>query len=184
MADNTVIMCVVAAIALLVIFMLFGCKVTCSSREGYKPGGIASQSYGLHRTPVDFDFKSDDGYSRNPHYQSDPTSYFQPLERGPIDFYMPTRRLEGGFQGKVFDFYDPNYDGPGKDIHHVPNDVHTRFNLTNIGSIGKRNFMDDLYDPAFGPPGYQYNAQRFIDMHPIPREYGGPSFLTHDKIGN
>lgn len=183
--DKCVIVCVGVIVAILVLFLLFGCKVRCSSmREGYRPGGIASQNYGLRRTPVDFVFKGDNGYQKDPHYQTDPTSYFQPLENGPIDFEADTRRIDGGFQGKVFDFYDPNYPGRGKDIHHIPNDTHTRFNLTNIGAMGKRDFLDNLYNPRFGPPGYAFTAQRFIDMDPVPPLYGGLGFLTHDKIGD
>lgn len=109
-----------------------------------------------------------------------------PLEHGPIDFYHELRRLEEhGKFGKVFDWQGANYSGSGRPIHHISNDAHNRYNLTHIGSQGKRNYMDNIYNDLFGTPGFQNTEQRYVVPNPDRhRIYGGPQFLTHDHIGN
>lgn len=184
---SKIIIGVVVVLAIAVIFMLFGCRIKCGSgAEHYKPGGLASTCHGLTRSPVDFVFKSDKGYQHNPHYQTNPMSMLQPLEHGPIDFYHEMRRLDGdkGF-GHVYDWQGANYPGYGLPITHIENDEHNRYNLTHIGSQGKRNYMDNIYSKFFGEPGFQNTEQRYVRPDPTRhRIYGGPSFLTHDHIGN
>lgn len=185
--SSKIIGAIVAVLAVAVLFMLFGCKITCGkSEEHYKPGGLASSCYGLTRSPVDFVFKHDKGYQHNPHYQTNPMSMLQPLEHGPIDFYHELRRLEDhGKFGTVFDWQGANYSGSGRPIHHISNDEHNRYNLTHIGSQGKRNYMDNIYSDLFGTPGFQNTEQRYVVPNPDRhRIYGGPHFLTHDNIGN
>ena len=170
-----VVLCIVA------IFMLFGCRMKCGrSAEGYRPSELGQQCSALLRSPVDYVFKDNHGYQQNPHYQANPSSHFQPLNEGPIDFFPDARRLE---ENKMYDGFGANFAGDGKDLHKFENDEHNRFNLTNIGSLGERNYLDDVWNKAFGPYGFQNTEQRRIELSEFERLYGGNDFFPYNRSG-
>lgn len=185
-SDSMVITVVCVLAVALLLYMLLGCRMKCSSFEGYRPGELPGYCNGLMRSPVDFAMKGAFGYQSNPHYQQNPSNRFQPLEQGPIDFYFDERKLDPGSPfGEVFGAFNPDYAGSGRDLKHIENDSHNRFNLTNIGALGMRNYMDNIWDPSFGPYGFQDTEQRRVQVNPyFDKIYGGRDFLTHDKIGN
>lgn len=181
---NVALTVVVVVAVVAVLFMLYGCKIKCNKTEGYKPGGLASQCVGLNRSPVDFAFKGDYGPQKNPHYQTNPMSKYQPLSQGPVDMYHDERMLDDQFN-KFYDWTDPNYAGHGKPILNIWNDERNRTNLTNIGAVPKRNYMDNIYNPSFGPKGILNTEQARTFPDPFfSKMYGGPDFLIHDRIGN
>ena len=194
--SGTVLLLLVV-LAVIVLFLVGGCSLSCSQKsgfkqgtqedstiEGYKRSCLANDCFGLQRTPVDYAFKYPHGWQRNPHYQANPADEHQPLDYGPIDLYPDIRKLNKN-NGVLFQQYRQDWKGCGKDTVYLTNDSKNRFDLTNIGDQGARVQLDDLYSPRFGPKGYQYNERSFDEPNPFyDKLYGGAEFLVHDKLGD
>ena len=180
MSNGVIILIVIAVIAALI---LCG-KLTCSTREGYTRSCLGNDCYGLQRTPVDYAQKYPHGWQRNPHWRADPSNKYQPLDFGPIDFHSDLRRLDNN-NGVLFQQYGNNWKGCGRNIVSLTNDSKNRFDLTNIGDYSARQTLDDMYNPRFGPRGFSNTEQTYNEPNPYFKQlYGGPNFLTQDKLGD
>lgn len=181
--SGTVLILILIIIAV-VLFLVGGCKLHCSLKEGYKRSCLANDCYGLQRTPVDYAFKYPHGWQRNPHYQANPRDEHQPLAYGPIDFYSDSRRLHK-YDGVLFQQYRNDWPGCGKDMVYLTNDEKNRFDLTNIGDQGARNQLDNMYNPRFGKWGIPFTERTFDEVNPYyDKLYGGSDYLVHDKLGD
>lgn len=181
-SGTTVILIVIAVV--LVVFLLAGCKLSCkSSKEGYKRSGLAGDCFGLQRTPVDYAMKYPHGWQRNPHYQTDPANEHQPLEFGPIDFYRDERALAAG---KLYEQYNNNWGGCGKQLMYLSNDSKNRFDLTRVGDQGARVQLDDMYNTRFGKRGPSHTERSYDEPNPFFKPiYGGPKWLVRaSKLGD
>lgn len=175
---------IIAGVILLALF-LFGCRLKCGSKkENYTRTCLAGDCFGLQRTPVDYAQKYPNGWQRNPHYKANPADEHQPLEFGPIDFYPDTRRMNAN-NGVLFQQYRDDWKGCGKGGVYLTNDEKTRFDLTNLGDVGARAQLEDMYNPRFGPRGYQHNERSYDEPNPyFDKIYGGAKWLHNSKIGN
>ncbi len=181
MKQNTILILVVALV--LVGLVYYKCMKS-PSREGYIRSSLANDCFGLQRSPVDYAFKFDHGWQRNPHWQASPGNKFQPLDYGPIDLFADERRLVKN-HGTVFQQYRSDWKGCGQDVPYLVNDEKTRFDLTNIGDQGARDQLDNIPSVRFGPPGYD-NNERSMDRRDNSRGkiYGGSAFLKFDRLGD
>lgn len=181
--SGTVVLCV-AVLVVIVLFLVGRCTLSCKAplKEGYKRSCLGNDCTGMQRTPVDYAFKYPHGWQRNPHWKADPSNEHQPLDYGPIDLYPDARRL-AAHNGVLFQQYRQYWGGCGKkNTVYLTNDEKNRFDLTNIGDEGARNQLEDMYNPRFGPKGYQ-NTERTYDE---PNPYYGKLYwkdLPEDRIG-
>lgn len=178
-SNGTLIVVIVAVVALL--FILGGCTLSCSKgREGYTRAGLGNQCAGMQRTPVDYAFKSPNGWQRNPHWQVDPSNEHQPLDYGPVDFWKDSRRLAAG---ELFQQYSNNWQGCGKQLTTIANDETNRFDLTQGGNVHARRVLDNSYNPRFGPEGPSFNELTLSEPSPYFKKiYGGPEFLFRTRL--
>ena len=187
MNTNGVTILIVILLIVGVLFLVGRCKLDCTekaTREGYVRSCLAGDCFGLQRTPVDYALKYPHGWQRNPHYRANPRDEHQPLDYGPIDFHSDLRRLDK-FNGVLFQQYGNWWTGCGKDIVYLTNDSKNRFDLTNVGDYGARQTLDDMYNQRFGPKGWNNTERQYDEPNPYyTKLYGGPSYLTHDKLGD
>lgn len=178
--DRTLcIVCVLAVIGLAVWWFCFKGK---SVKEGYKRSCLANDCYGLQRTPVDYAFKNPDGWQRNPHWQANPSSEYQPLDQGPIDFFQARRKLHNK---TLFKQYRGDWGGCGNDAVTLTNDEKNRFDLTNVGDYGARLQLDDMRNPRFLGKGPAHTERTYDQPNPFfDKIYGGRNYLVHDKLGD
>jgi len=181
-SGTVLILCIIVIVA--IIFLVGGCSLKCSMKEGYKRSCLGNDCYGLQRTPVDYAFKHPHGWQRNPHWQANPADEHQPLDYGPIDFYSDQRRLNAN-NGVLFQQYRNDWKGCGKDTVYLTNDEKNRFDLTNIGDQGARVQLDNMWNPRFGKHGVAYTERVFDRVNPyFDKIYGGRRYLVHDKLGD
>jgi len=184
MNGNILTIVIIVILVLAVLFLIGSCKLDCTSniREGYIRSCLGGDCYGLQRTPVDYAFKYPHGWQRNPHYRTDPSVKYQPLDYGPVDLWADARKLG---TGKIFKQYDNWWAGGGRNLVHLSNDEKNRFDLTNIGDYSGRQALDDMYSPRFGPKGWTNNESDYDEPNPyFSKIYGGTQWLTNDKIGD
>jgi len=178
------------AVLLVVLFFAGGCKIMCNKQgfstgtqkniEGFQRQCLGGTCAGMQRSPVDYAMKDPAGWQRNPHYRSYPVVNYQPLEFGPVDFFRYSRELE---TGELFDQYRQTWLGIGKQATSMANDEKNRFDLTWMGDVGARNQLDDMYNPAFGPRGFEFTERNFDQPNPyFDKIYGGSAFLTTDRL--
>lgn len=165
---------IVIIIAILVTIVVFA-RNGCGRREGFRIPCMGSDwGEAMHRTPVDYVFKENGGARLNPHWQADPTTKFQPLEQGPVDFYPSERRLA---ENKLFK------NGCGALTFNLWNDGKDRSDVLYRGGYGINRYMHNAPNPAFGP-GVMNTEQQYNIPSPFAQLYGGPAFLTHDRFGD
>jgi len=171
-------------LALVVVFVFFKmCTVKCKMphREGYIRSTLGNVCQGLQRTPVDYAMKLTDGWQRNPHWQVNPSVEYQPLEFGPIDFYKDTRRLNK--YGHLFQQYDQNWMGCGKELTYLRDDEKNRSDLVNVGDVGVARQMDDMDNPAILNSQYALTEMDFLEPSSFQKLYGGPEYLKNVRLG-
>lgn len=181
---------VLAVLVVVVLFVFSGCSLSCKSgysrgtREGYKRATLGNQCQGMQRSPVDYAFKNPGGWQRNPHWRTEPSVKYQPLEFGPIDFYADSRRLNEN-DGVLFQQYRNDWKGCGRETLDMANDEKNRFDLTNVGDQGARVQLDDLYSTRFGPRGITHTERSYDQPNPyFDKIYGGAGWLKHDRLGD
>ena len=153
----------------------------CNLQEGYKRSCLG-QTCRMARTPVDFVFKTPDGWQRNPHWQANPADKYQPLEGGPINFYPDLDRLNKS-DGVLFQQYGNQWKGCGKDEVYLINDSKTRMDLENVGYDWPRQILDDLPHPRL-VPGCGSTEMDHVVVDPWgDKIYGGAGYLIHEDIG-
>jgi len=178
------------AVLLVVLFFVGGCKIMCNKQgfstgtqkniEGFQRQCLGGTCAGMQRSPVDYAFKNPSGWQRNPHWKSYTQINYQPLEFGDVDFFRYSRELAAG---ELFDQYREGWLGIGKQATSMANDEKNRFDLTWMGDVGARNQLDDMYNPAFGPQGFQFTERNFDRPNPFfDKIYGGSAFLTTDRL--
>lgn len=143
------------------------------------------------RTPVDFAMKIipenevPDAWQRNPHYLARPSSKYQPLEEGPIDFYADDRRLA---EGKLWEQYGPNWKGTGTGEIYITNDQKTRSLLREVGDEEIHSTLANMQTPLHGPGSRpSLTEQSYWIERPEDRMsskiYGGYPFFINDWVG-
>lgn len=167
----------IVIIALLLTIMFFASKncagLSCQ-KEGFKITCMGSDwGQAMKRTPVDFVF-SEGGYRSDPHWQADPTTKFQPLDMGPVDFYRSERRLD---EDKLFQ------NGCGMITFNLMNDDKNRGDTLRRGGYQINRFMQNAPNPAFGA-GVLNTELQYQRPEPFQKIYGGDAYLIHDRFGN
>lgn len=196
MKNSGLMWLLVIILVVLIVFVAGGFNLNCGGEEaytkgeketlieGYKRSCLAGDCYGMQRTPVDYAMKYPHGWQRNPHYKAKPSDEHQPLDFGPIDFYQDTRRLNAN-NGVLFQQYRNDWKGCGKPDVYMVNDSKNRFDLTNVGDVGARQQLDDLYNPRFGPRGITHTERSYDEPNPYyDKLYGGAGYLIHDLLGD
>jgi hypothetical protein len=125
---------VIIVVALVVIIVIGKCTLPCNRKEGYRRAELACANNCLkNRSPVDY--YSD--YTANPHYKANPSSKYQMLEQGPVDFFTNQRELYAGTVGDDFlNTWEPGF-------AYSPNNSKTRSDLDTIGSTFKAKYLRD-----------------------------------------
>jgi len=179
MKDKQTIL-IIIAIAAACAFFFFGCKITCSKREGFQRQCLGGTCSGMQRSPVDYAMKSPEGWQQNPHYEALASVRFQPLDFGPIDLWSDVRKLDSG---EMFKQYDQEWEGTGSQIFHMANDEKNRENNLDIGNYQFAETMSNLYSPSFGPQGYSNVEQDYNEPNPyFDKLYGGAYGLRFGKL--
>ena len=195
MHNSETICFLIAILVIVLLFVLFKCKLDCSGEEkfttgtkdkplieGYERSCLGNDCYGLQRTPVDYVQKHPHGWQRNPHWKANPSSKYQPLEFGPIDLTADATRLA---KGELFKQYGNNWKGCGKQDGTLVNDSKNRFDLTAVGDNGARQQLNNLYNPRFGPRGITHTEQSYVEPNPFfGKLYGGAGWLVSDVLGD
>lgn len=177
--SNKYIIGIVVGVAILIgIFIAYRYGLF-SRKEGYKRAPLGSETASVQRTPVDFQ----NNWKSNPHYISEPSSKYQPLEyQSPIDFYKDERKIA---DGTIFKQYMGDWQGVGKDLDNLRNDEKNRKDILDMGYTDAFRVLSNSYNQSFGPKLNMNNEMGRIkpntNFGPL---YGGKNYLVHDKIGN
>lgn len=165
----------IVVLLVLLVFLIGGCSLKCGKNaEGYKRSELGQREVcNMGRSPVDFAMLP----QANPHFQSRPTSKYQPLEQGPIDLYADQRKLDTGYP--MFSQFRHDYAGCGDGCmesgggEYLGNDEKTRFDLRNIGDVDIARQLDELR-PLDRPPKNRIanNFAPFIDTVQTHLPYG------------
>jgi hypothetical protein len=178
------------ALVVVILFIVGGCSLSCSksgfqkgTREGYSRSCLRGNcGWAMERTPVDYAMKNPMGWQRNPHWKTRPSTDYQPLDYGPVDFWPDERKLNK--YGVLFQQYRQDWKGCGIPDKTMANDSKNRFDLQNVGAHGARVQLDDMANPGFGP-GVQYNERTFDEPNPyFDKLYGGARYIVHGKLTN
>lgn len=153
------------------------------SLGGFSRAPLAEDScFGMVRTPVDYAM-SPEGWKQDPHYKAQPSSRFQPLDYGPVDFHPDQRRLNK-FGGELFQQYRNDFKGCCNLDTDLRNDLKNRQNVLDLGDISRKRRMDDAWNSRFGPNrGQPFTESVFENIDPTRQKiYGGNSWLHFDRL--
>ena len=178
MNNYCLVIFVVVAVSVAIVLLSSKCN---GMLEGYKRSCLG-QTCRMARTPVDYAFKTPNGWQRNPHWQANPADKYQPLTEGPIEFYPDIKNLNAN-NGVLFKQYGNEWKGCGKDQVYLINDSKTRFDLENLGDHWPREIMDSLPHPRL-IPGCGSTEMDHVEVDPWgDKIYGGAGYLIHEDIG-
>lgn len=164
-----------------VVYALYAKKCKLQCEEGFKMPPLGENFHGgLTTSPVDYVFKSEDGWTRDPRWQANPSSYRQPLTHGPVDLEPAGRRLA---EGRVFESMLPGWQGAGADVRHVTNGDRTRTHLTSFGEYGLAMRLHNAPHPRFGRSDRPSLVEAdFNQRSPFQRIYGGDKWLGKGQL--
>ena len=181
---NVVMLIVVLVIVVMILIGKYALKCG-ETKEGYRRSSLGQQCGSISRSPVDYAFEfPNGGATRNPHFRSNPSMEYQPLDQGAIDMYRYSRNREAAFQQ-----YRHDYPGPGGiQDPTLTNDSKGRMDYTDAGDVGLRRLMDNVHSIHHGPVTGVSNTEldrSQPDLHVADhRKYGGHGYFSANVYGD
>jgi hypothetical protein len=133
--NNSLVLALLALTALVVLFVVARCVLSCKKADLYTRRQFGQQSH-MHRSQVDYA----SNLRLNPHYMANPESKYQALSEG-VDLYADQRKLDEGTMWMQYDNERP--EPPSM----YPRNSKTRYDLRLSGELDAARRLDNVtYD--------------------------------------